>query len=229
VPLARITTTCFAVLAVTLAAETGRRSSRFDDADRSAFQAWFTFLADAQYERRAPDVVDCASLVRHAYREALRTHSPEWMRRSQLPLVPAIPDVRDVPPITDGTWLLFRSARNPDRFAEFVDAATLVRLNARFISSDARAAQPGDLLYFHQAESRSPDHIMVFVGESRFERSGRDWLVYHTGPDGRSPGEVRKLSLAVLEQHPSPRWRPIRANEGFVGVFRLAILDREGP
>jgi uncharacterized protein YfaT (DUF1175 family) len=68
---------------------------------------------------------------------------------------------------------------------------------------------------------------MVFVGESRFEPRGRDWLVYHTGPDEDDPGEVRKVSAADLMKHPAPRWRPVRDNDAFVGVFRLNILDRE--
>ena len=92
----------------------------------------------------------------------------------------------------------------------------------------ARLAQAGDLLYFHQQGAASPDHLMVMVGASRFDRERRDWVVYHTGPDGESAGEVRKVSLADLEQHPAPRWRPIAANPAFVGVFRLTILDTEG-
>jgi uncharacterized protein YfaT (DUF1175 family) len=118
-------------------------------------------------------------------------------------------------------------ARAPERYAEFADAETIVGLNARQIGRDVRAAQPGDLLYFRHDDAASPSHLMVFVGESRFDPGRRDWLVYHTGPDGSTPGEVRKVALADLERHPSPRWRPIQVNPEFVGVFRLAILDRE--
>ena len=110
--------------------------------------------------------------------------------------------------------------------AEFADADTLVTLNARRLGRDVRAAQPGDLLYYRQDAADSPSHLMVFVGESRFD-AGHDWVVYHTGPDGQWPGEVRKVALHDLERHPSARWRPIAANPAFVGVFRLAILDRE--
>lgn len=198
-----------------------------DDTDRAAFRAWFTFLADSQYQRRTADVTDCASLVRHAYREALRAHTPAWFRASALPLVVSFPDVRTPPPVHDGAWRLFRVSTTPDRYAEFADATTLVRYNARLISRDVRAAQPGDLLYFRQEEAGSPAHLMVFVGQSRYEPTGRDWLVYHTGPDGTDPGEVRKVSLGDLARHPAPRWRPVAANPAFVGVARLAILDRE--
>jgi len=218
---------CAAWMTVAPVAAGARSHSLRDDSDRAAFRAWFTFLADAQFEHRAPDVTDCAALVRHAYREALRPHTPTWFQDAHLPKLVSFPDVRSTPPMQDGTWLLFRVQRSPDRFAEFADADTLVSLNARRIGRDARAAQPGDLLYFRHAEARSPSHLMVVVGDSRFDAGRHDWLVYHTGPDGGSPGEVRKVSLADLERHPSPRWRPIQANAGFVGVFRLAILDRE--
>lgn len=46
-----------------------------DEADREAFRAWFTFLADAQFYRHTPDVSDCAGLIRHAARAAPRRKS----------------------------------------------------------------------------------------------------------------------------------------------------------
>lgn len=198
-----------------------------DDTDRAAFQAWFTYLADAQFERKTDDVTDCASLVRHAYREALRAHTPAWHRASRLPLDIALPDVRQPPAAQSGGWLLFRVAGHPDRFGEFADADTLIRFNTRRVSRDAQAARPGDLLYFRQDAAESPAHLMVFVGDSHFERSRHDWVVYHTGPSDNDPGEVRKVSLADLAHHPSPRWRPEPANHAFMGVFRLSRLDRE--
>jgi uncharacterized protein len=214
-------------LTITFAAERPSPVSPIDDTDRTTFQSWFTFLADAQFERPSPDVVDCASLVRHAYREALRPHSPAWYRSSQLPAVVSFPDVRHAPPMRDGAWLLFRTATNPDRFAEFADAETIVRLNTRFLGREIRAAQPGDLLYFRHEDAESPSHLMVLVGPSRFDPSRHDWIVYHTGPQGSSPGEVRKVSLVDLERHPSPRWRPVALNASFIGIYRLSLLDRE--
>lgn len=204
-------------------------AAALDDGDRAAFRRWFTFLADAQFERQTPDVIDCASLVRHAYREALRPHSPEWFRRSRVPRLVSYPDVRQVPPVRNGAWLLFRVADRPPRYAEFADAATIVQLNTRAIGRDPRRAQPGDLLYFRQAATDSPDHLMVVVGTSAFDAERRDWLVYHTGPQDGGPGEVRKVSLGDLERHPSARWRPVGANPAFIGVFRLAVLDTEVP
>jgi uncharacterized protein YfaT (DUF1175 family) len=213
-------------VAVTCLAAPLRAQVRLADAsDRAAFRAWFVLLADAQFERPAPEVIDCAALVRFAFREALRSHTPEWSRRMALPLLPSFPDVRSAPAANDNGWPLFRvDASTPPRYAEFADARTLIRLNARKISRDPGALQPGDLLYFHQAGQRQPDHIMVFVGPSFFDPEHADWVVYHTGPDLEGPGEVRKVRLADLQRHPTPRWRPLSANRQFIGVFRLAAL-----
>lgn len=197
-----------------------------DESDRAAFRAWFVFLADAQFYRPTAEVRDCAALVRHAFREALRAHTPEWRRQAALPLTPAFPDVRRRPETGPDGWPLFRiSAADPPQLGEFADARTIVRYNARLVSRDVGAARPGDLLYFRQPEQTSPDHLMIFVGPSQFEPDGRDWLVYHTGPiDAADPGEVRKVRLLELRRHPSIHWRPSAANSAFVGVFRLDIL-----
>lgn len=217
-----------AAVTVTLAAmPPGGRPLSLDETDRASFGAWFTFLADAEFERRSDDVVDCAALVRHAYREALRPHTAAWFQSAGLPRLVSFPDVRALPAVRDGALMLFRTGRSPERFGEFADAETLVSLNARLLGRDVRSAQPGDLFYFRHDDADSPSHLMVFVGPSRFDRDRTDWLVYHTGPDGASPGEVRKVSVADLSRHPSPRWRPVAANAEFIGVYRLAILDRE--
>jgi uncharacterized protein YfaT (DUF1175 family) len=197
-----------------------------DESDRAAFRAWFVLLADAQFERTTEDVKDCAALVRHAVREALRAHTPEWVRRSGLPFAPQFPEVRSAPKAGSGGMPLFRvSAGSPPNYAEFADAKTLIHLNARALGRNVRALQPGDLIYFHQQTQREqPDHLRVFVGRSPFETEGDDWVVYHTGPIDGGAGEVRKARLSTLAQHPSPRWRPSAANPNFVGVYRLAML-----
>jgi uncharacterized protein YfaT (DUF1175 family) len=193
-----------------------------DESDRAAFRSWFVLLADAQFERTTPDVIDCAALVRHAFREALRAHTPEWLRQTQLPFVPRFADVRSGPRPTAAGWPLFRV--DAQTYAEFADAKTLIRLNSRGLGRNTAALRPGDLLYFHQPSQQSPDHLMIFVGRSWFEQDGDDWVVYHTGPIDGGPGEVRKARLSTLRQHPSPRWRPLAANPQFVGVFRLNPL-----
>jgi uncharacterized protein len=196
-----------------------------DESDRAAFRSWFVLLADAQFENPQPDVTDCAAFVRFAFREALRAHTREWARRVQLPFTPSFPDVRSAPKAAADGWPLFRvSTGATARYAEFADARTLVALNARPLGRDLAALRPGDLLYFRQEGQRQPDHLMVFVGRSFFDPDGSDWIVYHTGPSPEGPGEVRKVRLADLMRHPSPRWRPQPSNSAFVGVFRLGLL-----
>jgi uncharacterized protein YfaT (DUF1175 family) len=196
-----------------------------DESDRTAFRAWFTLLADAQFEERAPEVIDCAALVRFAFREALRPHNTEWVKRVRLPFTPTFPDVRSAPAPAATGWPLFRVADRPTaRYAEFADARTIISLNAHAIGRETAALLPGDLLYFRQPSQAQPDHLMVFVGKSFFDRDARDWIVYHTGPLDGGPGEVRKVRLQDLLSHPAPRWRPTPANPRFVGVFRLSVL-----
>ena len=196
-----------------------------DESDRQAFRDWFVFLADARFYDPAPDVTDCAALVRHAWREALRQHTTEWRRLSGLTDLPPYPDVKHPPPVSGASWPLFRvSASAAEPYLEFADARTLVRFNTRPVSREWGAARPGDLLYFRQPGQPQPDHLMIVVGRSRFDPSASDFIVYHTGPDDTGPGEVRKVRLADLRRHPAPRWRPLLANPAFVGVFRPAPL-----
>jgi uncharacterized protein len=220
-----ISTIACAVLILMIAAQPAAQVRLADDSDRAAFRAWFVLLADAQFERTTPDVVDCAALVRHAFREALRAHTPEWVRRTALPFTPQFADVRSAPHAGDDGWPLFRIANMPaPKYAEFADAKTLVRFNARPLGRETSSLRAGDLLYFRQPGQKDPDHLMVFVGRSFFESEGDDWVVYHTGPTDTGPGEVRKVRLSTLVQHPSPRWRPLASNPQFIGVFRLAAL-----
>ena len=222
----RQTAAALAVIAWCVTAGTISAQVRLaDESDRAAFRSWFVLLADAQFERPTGDVQDCAALVRHAVREALRAHTPEWIRRSGLPFTPQFADVRSAPRAgADGLPLFRVTSDLSPRFAEFADARTLVNLNAKPLGRDVRALRPGDLLYFRQPGQREPDHLMVYVGRSHFESDGDDWVVYHTGPLEGGPGEVRKVRLSTLAQHPAPRWRPLTSNPSFVGVFRLAIL-----
>lgn len=213
-------------LAVSLHQTSPRAQVRLaDDTDRAAFRAWFVLLADAQFERPSTEITDCAALVRMAMREALRAHTPEWARRVALPFSPQFPDVRSAPRGGAQGLPLFKvSNGDVPRYAEFADARTIVALNTRPLGRDASRAAPGDLLYFRQSGQQQPDHLMVVIGRSSFETEGDDWLVYHTGPSDEGPGEMRKVRLTTLRQHPAHRWRPVPENESFAGVFRLVAM-----
>ncbi len=213
------------LLAAAQPAATGSFRALADESDKAAFRGWFALLSELQFERAADEVTDCAALVRFAYREALRSHSPEWVRKVGLPMNPPYPDVQSGPrPGPDGWPLFMVRPGTPATYGEFADARTLVQLNARPLGREARAARRGDLLYFHQPGQRQPDHLMVFVGKSLFDSDADDWVVYHTGPDQDASGEVRKVRLSDLLRHPASRWRPAAINPSFVGVFRLGLL-----
>jgi uncharacterized protein YfaT (DUF1175 family) len=217
-----------------------------DERDRRAFRGWFTFLAEAQYfqqpEARAAEIVDCAALIRYAYRESLRAHDSRWAADSRLPLLPGLePVARYQYPFTPLGAALFRVREGPFRaadvgagvFAQFADAQTLLRFNSHRVGRALGRAQPGDLLFFRQESANTPFHSMIYVGASQITGGSARFVVYHTGPDGtgrtrKDPGTIRRLTTEDLLHYPEPQWRPVESNPAFLGVYRWNIL-REIP
>ncbi len=203
-----------------------------DPADQAAFRRWFTQIAEYQAIRPAAqvpnEIADCASLLRYSYREALKRHDESWFQTTEIE-VPASPgEIRAWSyPHTSLGPALFRvrpGAFEPGdvsngAFAQFADAKTLVERNAYFVSRDVRAALPGDLLFYRQFGQSSPWHSMIVT------RSGSAAeVVYDTGPDHGQPGELRRVLLSELLDHPQPQWRPLAGNPNFLGVYRWNIL-----
>jgi uncharacterized protein YfaT (DUF1175 family) len=204
--------------------------------DRNAFRRWFTSIADFQAVRpRAdlpPEIVDCASLLRYSYREALRRHDAAWFASTGIELMAPPGEIHAWHyPSTPLGLALFRVAPGPfepadltnGAFAQFADARTLVERNAFLVSRDVRAALPGDLLFFRQFGQSSPWHSMI-VTRIATRIAAAPAVVYHTGPDHGRPGELRRVLLSELLDHPQPQWRPIPANPNFLGVYRWNIL-----
>lgn len=210
--------------------------------DQGTFRRWFVLIAEFQALRppiELPhEINDCAALLRYSYRNALRTHDAAWYRETQIEPSSALPSLEKYRyPFTPLGAALFRvkpgtflpqDLKN-GTFAEFADAKTLKDFNMYFLSRDIHAARPGDLLFYRQLEQDSPFHSMIFIGQSPLlndagSANGGDVVVYHTGPQGNGPGEMRRMSVAELLQHPSPRWRPVAGNSNFLGVFRWNIL-----
>ncbi len=205
--------------------------------DREAFRGWFTAIAEYQALRDEKDlpaeINDCAALLRHSYRGALHAHTAEWLMQNKLEALGSLPSVAKYTyPRTPMGAGIFRitppeSGRDDKAdYAEFADAKTLWRFNTSFVSRDVRMARPGDLLFYRQLEQNSY-HSMIYVGRSRLADSGSEGsiVVYHTGPQGKSRGEMRRVALNELMQHPSPRWRPVPGNSNFLGVYRWNILS----
>jgi len=196
--------------------------------DRENFRRWFTWVAEMQFYNLSDEwnteQRDSAGLVRFAFREALRPHDRPWFQRMGENYDPVAPDLD--PKIT--ATLNGKFFRTASGFSEFADAQTLKQFNVDFVGRDRSEAKPGDLLFFHQPwDKTSPYLVMIFLGEPRVASEGtHDWVVYHTGASPQDAGTVKKVRLAVLDQHPDKRWRPVATNPNFLGFFRLKILDQ---
>jgi uncharacterized protein YfaT (DUF1175 family) len=203
-------------------------------ADRVAFRAWFTALADTVAalppERLPREIDDCAALLRWCYRNALHAHDEAWQATMPMEALPPFASVAQyVYPFTPLGANLFRvrsgvytaDAAANGTFAQFADAKTLWQHNTFFVTRDIRAARPGDLLFYRQLEQNSPFHSMILTGPAH------EWAVYHTGPIGKTSGEVRRVALRDLLYHPDIRWRPIPENSNFLGVYRWNVLRED--
>ena len=203
-----------------------------DPADQAAFRRWFTLIAEYQAIRPRGEVpaeiTDCASLLRYAYREALKRHDENWVMESGMEVAAPPGEIRawSYPHTPLGTALFrerpgaFEAEDAADgAFAQFADAKTLVERNASFVSRDVRQALPGDLLFYRQFGQSSPWHSMIVT------RMGADAaVVYDTGEDNGKAGELRRVVLSELLDHPQPQWRPLAGNPNFLGVYRWNIL-----
>jgi uncharacterized protein len=207
--------------------------------DRAAFRAWFTALADtaAALPHNGPpraslpkEIDDCAGLLRWCYRNALHAHDEAWQATMPLDTLPPLASVAQYAyPLTPLGANLIRvrsgsytadDATN-GAFAQFADAKTLWQRNTFFVTRNVRAARPGDLIFYRQLEQNSPYHSMILTG------TAHDWAVYHTGPIGKGPGEIRRVALDDLLHHPDTRWRPVIENSNFLGVYRWNVLRED--
>ena len=210
--------------------------------DRENFRSWFTVIAEGQFYQIGKDwnaeQRDCAGLVRFAWREALRRHDRTWFQKMGPAFQAIAPDVKryqlEQGPLGEKLFRTnFGSYKDGDlsngNFSEFADARSLKSFNTKFISRDRQHAQPGDLLFFYQPwVQKFPFHVMVFLGKSKLSNEkSNDWVVYHTGASPTDEGTVKKVRLAVLDQHPNRRWRPVESNSHFMGFYRLKILDQD--
>jgi uncharacterized protein YfaT (DUF1175 family) len=205
-----------------------------DAMDRTAFRSWFTALADSaaslSAQKLPKEIDDCAALLRWCYRGALHAHDEAWQATLPMDAPPPLTAVGQYTyPNTPLGANLFRVRAGAfaaqdltdGSFAQFADAKTLWQRNTFFVSRDLRAARPGDILFYRQLEQNSPFHSMILTG------AAHEWAVYHTGPIGPGPGEMRRVAVSDLLVHPDRRWRATVDNSNFLGVYRWNILRED--
>ncbi len=206
-----------------------------DPRDQQAFRGWFTAIAKFESAKPAAElpeeITDCAGLLRYCYREALMRHDEGWFLATgftgaRLPgelhawHYPETPLGAGLFRVTPGG---FNRATMATDFAQFADAKTLLEYNTYFVGRDLRQALPGDLLFYRQFGQSSPWHSMIVV-----EINGGLGVIYHTGPVGhgvdKKPGEIRRVRIEELLNHPRAEWRPVNGNPNFLGIYRWNIL-----
>jgi uncharacterized protein len=204
------------------------------------FAEWFSVIAESQFFELSvawqPEHRDCSGLLRFAFVEALKRHDAQWLARYRFLLGAVPPDVDryaypDLPLLGTRPFRLrpgaYRrgEAASPDVFGNFATATLLREHSSRPIGRELAHARRGDLLFFTRFDdSAQPNHSMIYLGRGP---DGHVRLVYHTGPDGHSQGEVRRVRLDQLLSHPDPGWHPVASNPNFLGVYRWKILGLE--
>src|SRR5207302_831037 len=105
-------------------------------------------LAESRFYARkhSREITDCAGLVRWSYAQALAAHDTLWTRTVELPVLPAMPSVKQHMALGS----LFQTGE------EIRDGS------AFFVSRDIAAAEPGDLLFWRHTEN-TPAHIMIYI------------------------------------------------------------------
>ncbi len=196
-----------------------------DQGDREAFRRWFVALVEDQLDRLSPAWEpaqrDCAGLLRFAFHEAWGPHTPAWKDRLSYTGTFVAKDPSEQ---LAGPWR--RAFPTPEGWRPFAKGAYLRDLACVPLSREPLEGRPGDLLFFSRPGARqTPDHAMTF---GRPDPDGTPVLIYHTGAEGsgasRDAGDMRRVRLADLLQHPDPAFRPQPENPAFLGLFRWKVL-----
>lgn len=208
-----------------------------DETDRARFRQWFTAIAESQFYALHPDWPeirrDCTGLICFAYKEALKTHDDNWLKSFKYLTNPAVADIKTYryPHIPLLGTAIFRTATGPFReqdlknnvFQPVTTARVAMEYNCRFMGKELDdTILEGDLLFYrYYINERTAFHAMILVKKD----AGDGLVVYHTGPDGKQSGEVRKLRISTLNRHPDDLWHVKPNNPYFLGFYRFHILE----
>ncbi|WP_448523886.1 DUF1175 domain-containing protein [Pseudothermotoga sp.] len=207
-------------------------SLELDREDSERFRNWFVWIA---LSTLANDSIlwsqkerDCAGFVRYCAREALRRHDEWWLRTTKYS-GPTFEDVQkynypNLPLVGEKMFRIVKGRFESEKdFSYFATARILVEYSLRFVTKDVRKARAGDILvFFHPQDFEFPYHLMVYAGEILTKDEA--WLVYHTGPIGDGPGELRLVRLKELMDY-DPTWWPTEDNQNFLGFYSFRFLN----
>lgn len=162
--------------------------------DQSFYKMNIIRVALSQSEKMSPhwepQQRDCAGFVRFVYKNAIGAESPLWTNWEGNQKIP------------------------------YANAELLVNRNFTKLSDEVSdSLKTGDILVFRREEQKKEDewHLML-VMESPWEQG--KWLVtYHNGSRDDSGG-VKKLWMNDLVDSEQFKWKPIKENRNFVGVYR---------
>jgi len=204
--------------------------------DRSSFRRWFTAIAQSQFYHLHPQWPkirrDCAGLICFAYKEALKSHSKQWFKGYKYLPESAIPDVKAYryPKLPLVQTNLFHS-RLKGKFEPVATASVLMRYNCRYLGKELdQTVEPGDLLFFKYNKTGVLEdlfHALILAHKETNRADGT--VVYHTGPNEKDAGEMRRLRISHLNKHPDDTWHVKPSNAKFMGFYRFHILDHHAP
>lgn len=196
--------------------------------DRLRFADWFASIAASQYYGISPDWKlqdqDCSGLLRYAYAEALKPHTPKWFAKFKYLPPPRHASVQAYRyPVPQLSRSLFRvtggTYKHEDVDKGHLVGRTTVQYLANYstlpISRHLKDAKRGDLLFFIRPQRRNY-HSMVYLGDGK--------VVYHTGANPAEGGKVRLLKVDTLIRYADPAFHPVASNPHFLGVYRWKIL-----
>ena len=125
------------------------------------------------------------------------------------------------------------SAGRPAAMASLPTRGRSCALNARPLGRDTAALQPGDLLYFHQPGQSQPDHLMVFVGRSFFDREPqRLGRVSHRAHRRAARAKFARCGCAIccnIRRRDGGRWRRIRTSSASSAWRRYELSACAAP
>lgn len=185
----------------------------FDRQQSQVLRAWIVHIIHSQLTR-APSPRwlqrDCASLVRFAVAESLRSHDEKWRQEFGLhgKILPPELNLSPEQAKLRHNWRLVDGSNSA-----YVGALELVQENSVAVGRNWNLAQNADLFLYDQGDAQ---HLMVWMGR---------YLAYHTGSVSKTDNGLRAVPIKKLLNWQDTRWQPVADNPNFAGVYRLGFLS----